>query len=74
MRIEAKIWSPIWLLGVIWSPIWSPEHLVVDLVVVDAVTFSTVQVFIQEYYHKHTCRKITYSFFHSAVSLFLRSP
>ena len=25
----------------IWSPIWSPEHLVVDLVVVDAVTLST---------------------------------
>ena len=24
----------------IWSPIWSPERLVVDLVVVDAVTLS----------------------------------
>ena len=33
--IGSTIWSP----GVIWSPIWSPECLVVDLVVVDAVTF-----------------------------------
>ena len=40
MRTEAKIWSPIWSPGVIWSPIWSPERLVVDLVVVDAVTLS----------------------------------
>ena len=26
----------------IWSPIWSPERLVIDLVVVDAVTFTKV--------------------------------
>ena len=37
-----KIWSPIWSPGAIWSPIWSPERLVVDLVVVDAVTLSKV--------------------------------
>ena len=36
----SKIWSPIWSLGAIWLPIRSPERLVVDLVVVDAVTFT----------------------------------
>merc|ERR1711884_983349 len=36
--VMSKIWSPIWSPGAIWSPIRSPEHLVVDLVVVDAVT------------------------------------
>ena len=38
--VMSKIWSPIWSPGAIWSPIRSPERLVVDLVVVDAVTFS----------------------------------
>ena len=37
--VAMGIWSSIWSPGVIWSPIWSPERLVVDLVVVDAVTF-----------------------------------
>ena len=37
--VTSKIWSPIWSPGAIWSPIWSPERLVVDLVVVDAVTY-----------------------------------
>ena len=36
--VTSKIWSPIWSPGAIWSPIWSPERLVIDLVVVDAVT------------------------------------
>ena len=40
-----KIWSPIWSPGAIWSPIRSPERLVVDLVVVDAVTFSTYYIY-----------------------------
>ena len=30
----------------IWSPIWLPGHLVVDLVVVDAVTFSKVKSYV----------------------------
>ena len=34
--VMSKIWLPIWSPGAIWSPIRSPEHLVVDLVVVDA--------------------------------------
>ena len=38
--VTSKIWSPIWSQGAIWSPIRSPERLVVDLVVVDAVTDS----------------------------------
>ena len=38
ISVTSKIWSPIWSPGVIWTPIWSPERLVVDLVVVDAVT------------------------------------
>ena len=42
MQTEAKIWSPIWSPGVIWSPIWSPERQVIDLVVVDAVTFTNL--------------------------------
>ena len=37
--VTSKIWSSIWSPGAIWSPIRSPEHLVVDLVVVDAFTF-----------------------------------
>ena len=43
--VMSKIWSPIWSPGAIWSPIRSPERLVVDLVVVDAVTLSTVCYF-----------------------------
>ena len=39
--VMSKIWSPIWSPGAIWSAIRSLERLVVDLVVVDAVTFST---------------------------------
>ena len=35
--VMSKIWSPIWSPGAIWSPIRSPERLVVDLVVADAV-------------------------------------
>ena len=38
--VMSKIWLPIWSPGAIWSPIRSPERLVVDLVVVDAVTLS----------------------------------
>ena len=38
--VTLKIWSSIWSPGAIWSSIWSPERLVVDLVVVDAVTFT----------------------------------
>ena len=38
--VTSKIWSPIRSPGAIWSPIRLPEHLVVDLVVVDAVTLS----------------------------------
>jgi len=38
--VLSKIWSPNWSPGAIWLPIWSPECLVVDLVVVDAVTLS----------------------------------
>ena len=38
--VTVEIRSPIWSPGAIWSPIRSPEHLVVDLVVVDAVTFT----------------------------------
>ena len=34
--VTAVIWSAIWSPGAIWSPIRSPEHLVVDLVVVNA--------------------------------------
>ena len=40
--VTSKIWSPIWSLGAIWSPIWSPDRLVVDLIVVDAVTFTNL--------------------------------
>ena len=43
--VMSKIWSPIWSPGAIWSPIRSPERLVVDLVVVDAVTFSTYYIY-----------------------------
>ena len=43
--VISKIWSPIWSPGAIWSPIRSPERLVVDLVVVDAVTFSTYYIY-----------------------------
>ena len=39
--VTSKIWSSIWSPGVIWSPNRSPEHLVINLVVVDAFTFST---------------------------------
>ena len=35
--VTSKIWSPIWSPG----SIWSPQRLVVYLVVVDAVTFTT---------------------------------
>ena len=38
--VTSKIWSSIWSPGAIWSPIRSPEHLVVDLVVVDDFTLS----------------------------------
>ena len=36
--VMSKIWSPIWSPGAIWSPIRSQQRLVVDLVMVDAVT------------------------------------
>ena len=41
--VTSKIWSSIWSPGAIWSPIRSQEHLVVDLVVVDAFTFSILE-------------------------------
>ena len=39
--VRLQIWSPFWSPGAIWSPIRSPEHLVVNLVVVNAFSFST---------------------------------
>ena len=40
--VTLKIWSSIWSPGAIRSPIRSPEHLVVDLVVVDVVTSTEI--------------------------------